>query len=254
MGQRLGQHFLKSEKAQRRIADAILSSHPQTLIEIGPGRGAITQHLAGKVPRLVGLELDAQLAAHLRAAFHAVEGFSVQEGNVLEQDLTAFGPATVCGNLPYYITSPIIEKTLAMGPLLERAVFLIQREPADRIVSPPGSRTYGYFSALVQVQAEAKLLFTLKPGVFHPPPQVDSAVIELRPRPLMDPAELEPFLRFASWCFSSKRKTLRNNLLPHSTREWLEAHPHAQTRAEALSPQQLIHLFREWQQQGRHAA
>lgn len=205
------------------------------MIEIGPGKGALTAHLAQRAARLIAIEVDPELAAPLRQRFPDLE---LVEGDVLGVDLAPWGEAVIVGNLPYYITSPILEKTLALGPLLKRAVFLVQREVAERLVAAPGSRDYGYLSVRTQYMARAELLFTVPPKAFRPPPKVDSAVVRLIPR-----AGLEPdsdFLRFAGLCFHQKRKTLRNNLVARYGPLTAEQLPEGGLRAEQLSVAELM--------------
>jgi 16S rRNA (adenine1518-N6/adenine1519-N6)-dimethyltransferase len=225
-----------------RIAAAGCPFPDQPLVEIGPGKGALTQHLLKRAKRVHAVELDQVLVHYLQEKFRNEPNFTVEYGDVLKSDLTRFGPVQIAGNLPYYITSPIIERVLSLGPDLLHAVFLIQKEVAERIVAAPGSRDYGYLSVQVQVYAEPKYLFTVPPDAFKPPPQVDSAVIELRPRavPLTsDPAGL---VAFASLCFRQKRKMIRNNLAGAFPPEAVNTQPEARLRAEQLSVLQLADL------------
>ncbi|HWF11041.1 MAG TPA: rRNA adenine dimethyltransferase family protein, partial [Bryobacteraceae bacterium] len=150
------------------------------------------------------------------------------------------------GNLPYYVATPIISKYLRAPAALSRAVFLIQKEVAARITAKPGSRDYGYFSVECQLLAETEYLFTVPPGAFRPPPKVESAVIRLTPRSEIAVADVEGFLAFASACFRQKRKTLANNL-----RALYGAHPELSRRAEQLSVEELIALYRELDRQAR---
>jgi 16S rRNA (adenine1518-N6/adenine1519-N6)-dimethyltransferase len=212
LGQRLGQHFLFDSSILGRIADAACVDAGCTVIEIGPGPGGLTERLLTRCERLIAIELDPALAAGLRERFGSNSKFHLIESDVLKTDLAQWGPVAVAGNIPYYITSPIVEKALSLGPLLRRAVFLVQKEVADRIAAQPGSRDYGYLSVTVQARSSARVLFNVKPGSFRPPPKVDSAVIQLDPlaRPVCE--DIDGFLQFASACFRQKRKTLRNNL------------------------------------------
>lgn len=243
MGRPLGQHFLFTESILEKIALAACPRTEPLVIEIGPGPGGLTGHLARRAGRLIAVELDAALAEGIRGRF-AGQGVEVSEGDVLETDLAQWGEAVVCGNLPYYITSPIIERVLALGPLLRRAVFLVQKEVADRITAQPGNRDYGYLSVSVQARAKAEKLFTVKPGAFKPPPKVDSAVVRLTPQTGLECADLAGFVRFAGLCFHMKRKTLRNNLAAAYPAETLRDLPEAGLRAEQLSVAQLIDLHR----------
>ena len=243
MPRRLGQHFLARTSVLQRIASVAVSSPDLAVLEIGPGRGALTQFLIPAASRVVAVEVDQVLVHYLQEKFRGEANFSVVQGDVLQTDLTQWGPVSVAGNLPYYITSPIIERILALGPLLLNAVFLIQKEVADRIVSGPGSRDYGYLSVSCQVLAETKYITTVPPAAFRPPPKVDSAVIQLLPREQPLVPDVPGFLKFASACFKQKRKTLRNNLAPVYGKERIEAQPEAGLRAEQLSVDQLASLY-----------
>jgi 16S rRNA (adenine1518-N6/adenine1519-N6)-dimethyltransferase len=236
MPRRLGQHFLRTPAILERIAREACPEDADLVLEIGPGQGALTEYLLNRARRVVAIEIDPAMAVILRQRFG--QRLELVESDILSTDLAAHGPAWVAGNLPYYITSPIIDRTLALGPLLRQATFLVQKEVADRLASPPGSRDYGYLSVAVQAQCEVKRLFTVKPAAFNPPPKVDSAVVRLSPRPLLEPAALPGFLAFASACFRHKRKTLRNNVPA------LDAHPEAGLRAEQLAVPALIALYR----------
>ena len=243
MGQRLGQHFLHDNSILERIALAACGEHVSTVVEIGPGPGGLTAHLMPRCDHLVAIELDPELAAALRARYAAEPKFELVEADVLQSDLTRWGPAVVAGNIPYYITSPIVDRALSLGPLLQRAVFLVQKEVANRLASPPGSRDYGYLSVSTQARCRAKVLFNVKRGAFRPPPKVESAVILLEPlaEPVSD--DLAGFLRFVSTCFRQKRKTLRNNLAGGFDKAQIDALPEASQRAEQLSVGELVRIF-----------
>jgi 16S rRNA (adenine1518-N6/adenine1519-N6)-dimethyltransferase len=239
---RLGQHFLFQRSILDRIAGAACGPACPLCIEIGPGPGGLTVSLLERCQKLIAIEIDPALAAALRQKYAAEPRFTLLEQDVLTADLSAWGPAVVCGNLPYYITSPIIEKVLSLGPLLLSAVFLVQKEVADRIAAAPGARDYGYFSVAVQARAGVERLFIVKPSSFKPPPKVDSAVIRLTPRPHPDVTDIAGFLRFAALCFRHKRKTLLNNLRVAYPSSLLEATPGLNLRAEQLSIQALAAL------------
>lgn len=227
-----------------RIAAAACPDPAGTVLEIGPGRGALTRHLLPHAARVIAVEVDPKMVESLARNLGMEERLTVVPGDVLTTDLTQWGPVAVAGNLPYYITSPIIERVLSMGPvIMQQAVFLVQREVAERIATGPGSRDYGYLSVLVQTFASASLLFTVPPGAFEPPPNVDSAVIRLIPRaqPLVD--DPSSFLTFVGRCFHLKRKTLRNNLRPFYSAGEIDALPEAGERAEQLPPEQFASLF-----------
>jgi 16S rRNA (adenine1518-N6/adenine1519-N6)-dimethyltransferase len=213
-----------------------LAACPQVeplVIEIGPGRGALTRHLAPRCERLIAIERDPELANLVRAALPSAE---LIESDVLQVDFSQWPDAVIAGNLPYYITSPILDKVL--HSTFKRAVFLVQKEVALRLIAKPDSRDYGYLSVRTQLLADVKVLFKVAPGSFSPPPKVDSAVICLTPvKPSVDP---EAFLRFASACFAHKRKTLRNNLAGLYQNA---AFPEESMRAEQLSIPALVSLY-----------
>jgi 16S rRNA (adenine1518-N6/adenine1519-N6)-dimethyltransferase len=244
VGRRLGQHFLFQESILERIARAACPEREPHVIEIGPGPGGLTAHLLRHCDRLTAIELDPALASDLRENLASNPSFHLVESDVLDVDLAQWGPIAVCGNLPYYITSPIIEKTLSLGPLLKRAVFLVQREVADRIAAGPGSRDYGYLSVMVQSQCAVERLFVVKPSSFRPPPKVDSSVIRLTPRRESIVDDLPRFLRFAAACFHLKRKTLRNNLRGTVSPERLAELPEAGLRAEQIAIEDLVRLHK----------
>jgi 16S rRNA (adenine1518-N6/adenine1519-N6)-dimethyltransferase len=240
--QKLGQHFLVKGSILERIARAACSSPVDLVVEIGPGRGALTERLLSRAARVIAIELDPYLASHLREKFRGDKRLEVVEADVLETDLAQWGPAPIAGNLPYYITSPILEKTARLEP--PRAVFLIQKEVADRLTAAPGSRDYGYLTVQTGIFADVRMLFEVKPGAFHPPPKVDSAVVLLEPRPLPIVAEKDAFLAFAGQCFRHKRKTIRNNLAEIYGKERIGSWPEAGLRAEQIPLSLLVEMFR----------
>ncbi len=211
-------------------------------MEIGPGKGALTEYIVEKAIHVHAIEVDQVLVHYLQEKFRGNSRFTVQHADVLKADLSRWGPVQVAGNLPYYITSPIIERVLSLGSDLLHAVFLIQKEVAERIVASPGSRDYGFLSVQVQIFAEPKYLFTVPPDAFRPPPQVDSAVIELTPRSIPVTDDPGGLVQFASLCFRQKRKMLRNNLAGAFASEAVNAQPEARLRAEQLSVAQFADL------------
>jgi len=235
---RLGQHFLHNPSILDRIADAACPSPEPLVIEIGAGPGGLTRSLSTRAQRVVAIELDPVLAENLQIQFSNVE---VLQADVLELDMSQWGPAVIAGNLPYYITSPIIEKVLNLGPLLKRAVFLVQKEVAQRLAAQPGSRDYGYLTVAIQFTCRVELLFTVKPAAFRPPPKVDSAVVRLTPHTTPPSLDRASFLDFVSLCFAHKRKTLRNNLAARYPA--INVLPEARLRAEQLSLPELMSLF-----------
>jgi len=215
---KLGQNFLCSNEAVGRIAAALGSLEGRTVVEIGPGRGAITGALAAKAARVVAVEFDAELAAALQTQF-APERVQVVMQDVLEFDFAAAAGEAgekllVAGNLPYYITSPILRTLAASHTAIDTAVLMVQREVGDRVTATPGGRDYGLLSVLVQMHGSVERLFDLPPEAFSPAPQVHSTVFRWRMAPRF--AELgvdeKDFLNFVAQTFAQKRKTLANNL------------------------------------------
>ncbi len=251
MGRRLGQHFLARKSILDRIASAACGENAPSIIEIGPGRGALTEALLANSAKVIAIEVDPVLVHYLRQKFReAMEAGKLEliEGDVLKTDLAALaapGKAVIAGNLPYYITSPILDRVFALGGGWARAVFLVQAEVAARLTAEPGNRDYGYLSVLTQVHAKPSLLCDVPRAAFRPPPKVDSAVVVLEPRAEGDvAADRQGFLRFASECFRHKRKTLRNNLAGRYGRERLDAIAEGKLRAEQLSVAELAGLYR----------
>jgi 16S rRNA (adenine1518-N6/adenine1519-N6)-dimethyltransferase len=240
-GQRLGQHFLIKGAVLERIARAACPDPQPLVIEIGPGRGALTAKLLERAARVVAIEIDRGLASYLRQRFAGDARLEVIEADVLSTDLTQWGPAPIAGNLPYYITSPILERALRLRP--PRAVFLMQKEVAHRLVAQPGSRDYGYLTVATALFATPKLLCEVPPSAFRPPPKVDSAAVVFSPSApaVSDP---EAFLEFAAHCFRHKRKTIRNNLAVVYGKDVIESWPEAALRAEQLSLPQLEDMWR----------
>ncbi len=216
---KLGQHFLVSATAQAAIVDALGDVSARTVVEIGPGRGAITKLLALRAERLVVVEVDRDLAARLREEFAGRESVEVLEQDVLATDFAALVEQSgeklvVVGNLPYYITSEILLRLFAHAADVERVVIMVQREVADRLAARPGTRDYGVLTVTAQMYARVEKLMTLPPGAFAPAPQVESTVVRLTLAPRFEElgADPEGFFRFVRACFAQKRKMLGKNL------------------------------------------
>jgi len=254
---KLGQHFLVGEVARHSIAGALGDISTRTVIEIGPGHGAITSILAGRCRRVIAIELDRALAAELRFQFRAHPHVEVVEADILEIDLAALVPpgetADVIGNLPYYITSQILLRLFAAGTrgVLARAVVMMQREVADRLAAAPGIRDYGLLSATAQMNARVETLFTLPPAAFSPPPDVFSTVLRLEFAPRFDELGVDAagFDAFLKSCFAQKRKTLANNLRAAGlSQDALQAAWPAEipplARAESLPLEPMAQLYR----------
>lgn len=213
---KLGQNFLRDPRAVERIVAALGDLAFSTVLEIGPGDGAITAALADRAARVLAIELDSELAAGLRAQFPSSR-VNVVEQSVLDFDFAAAASGArlpVAGNLPYYITSPILHRLAASHAALDRAVLMVQREVADRVTASPGSSNYGLLSATVQLYGPVEALFTLPPSAFTPPPQVHSTVFRWRLQPRFSELAVEEsaFIALLRRAFAQKRKTLVNNL------------------------------------------
>ncbi len=254
---KLGQNFLIDDAARHAIVDALGDVSQRTVIEIGPGHGAITEILARRCKRLIALELDRALAAELTFRFRDQPNVQIVEIDVLKADLSALIPpgetADVIGNLPYYITSDILLKLFAAGTLgiVARAVLMMQREVADRVSASPGVRDYGLLSATAQMNASITSLFTLPPSAFSPPPDVYSTVLRLQFAPRFEELGVDApgFDAFLRQCFAQKRKTLQNNLRAagHTAATlaalWPASIP-AQARAESIALEPMAELYR----------
>jgi 16S rRNA (adenine1518-N6/adenine1519-N6)-dimethyltransferase len=251
---RFGQHFLRDARVLRSIADALALTGTETVIEIGPGRGALTDLLVPRARRLIAIEIDRDLAAHLRARYADAPHVTILAQDVLETDLaaTAGGEFVLAGNVPYYITTPIIFHAL-QPPLPRRAVYLVQREVADRIGAPAGGKEYGALSVNVQAFAEAEVLLRVPPGAFHPPPKVDSAVLRLTPRtvPAVRPDEQARFQRIVQEAFGLRRKQLRRVVRTIGRLDAVAADAvlaraalDPEARPETLSPEDFARLVR----------
>jgi 16S rRNA (adenine1518-N6/adenine1519-N6)-dimethyltransferase len=257
---KLGQNFLRDQQAIQRIVVALGDLSARTVVEIGPGKGAITERLASKAKALTAIELDRELAWNLQERFLPEKGFpavTVTRQDVLQFDFAAAAkdagqPLLVVGNLPYYITSPILLHLAAHAPSLDRAVLMVQREVADRVTARPGTREYGLLSVTLQLYGSTEALFTLPPEAFSPPPEVHSTVFRWNFAPRFAELRVEeaPFIAFLKQCFAQKRKTLANNLrasglTPGKIGEaYTSTQIPPQVRAEALSLQQFASLWR----------
>ncbi|HYC53020.1 MAG TPA: 16S rRNA (adenine(1518)-N(6)/adenine(1519)-N(6))-dimethyltransferase RsmA [Gemmatimonadaceae bacterium] len=210
----LGQHFLSDKRILTRIVDALDPRPDETVIEIGPGRGALTDILKERAGRVVAVEYDRALAELLRQRY-AGSNVEVVQADVLASDFAQLAGPTfaVVGNVPYYITTPILFHAL-QRPRAERAVFLVQREVAERMAAPAGSDAYGALSVNLQALAHAEMVFGVPRGAFHPPPKVDSAVVRVIPlqEPMVRPDEEQGFREFVQSAFGMRRKQLRRVL------------------------------------------
>ena len=256
----LGQHFLSDPRILARIADALGPVHDTTVVEIGAGRGALTDQLRERARRVIAVEVDRALAELLRTRYAGDERVSVVEGDILRMPLgeLAGGEYALVGNVPYYITTPIVFHALER-PRPSRAVFLVQREVAERMAAAPGSAEYGALTVNLQAVARVESLFTVPAGAFHPPPKVQSTVVRLEPRrdPLVRQGLEHYFRTLVQAAFALRRKQMRRVL-----RSITELDPTAaetvlrgcgiapDLRPEALSPEQFAALALALREQG----
>ncbi len=252
---KLGQNFLVSTTAPRAIVEALGDLRQATVIEIGPGRGMLTSVLAPRAHHVLAVEVDPALAASLPDRLPTGSSVDVIQQDILQFDLVAWAErrqtrVQVIGNLPYYISSPILMHLFAHSACIDRAVLMTQREVAERIVAVPGSSDYGLLSAITQMYATAEQLFTLPPEAFSPPPKVFSTVFRLTMHSRFDELGVTPesFLPFLRQAFALKRKTLVNNLrlagyVPEAiSRAFTRCALDPNVRAEASSLEQMACL------------
>ncbi len=263
----LGQNFLADPGAAEKIVDALGDISQTVAVEIGPGKGALTQMLARRAGRLIAVELDRMLATQLRFNYSRHPHVEIIEADVLKLDFRTvlnrtIGPlndlrplkparARVVGNLPYYITSDILLRLFEFHDQFDVIVIMVQREVADRIAAKPGSRDYGLLSATAQLYTSVENLFTLPPGAFAPPPKVHSSVLRLTVSPRFEELQVKPgeFVAFLKTAFAMKRKTLMNNLREKYDEERVraalkESGVRPDVRAEALPLEQSAEIFR----------
>jgi len=269
VGRRLGQHFLTDTAILDRIVAAINPAADDVVVEIGPGQGTLTRRLAPVVGHVVAIEKDEALARGRRekgeerrengnrwpSNVTLVHAYALDvDWSVLSSPFSLLPSRSfkVIGNIPYYITSPLIEKALST-PQASVVVFLVQKEVADRLVAEPGGKIYGALSVGVQATAKVERVLTVKAGAFHPPPKVDSAAVRLTPlaTPLVRPEEVAPFRAFTVRLFGQRRKQLVRSLRETQglSAEQAAAALHATgiepcDRAETVAPSRLVALFR----------
>jgi 16S rRNA (adenine1518-N6/adenine1519-N6)-dimethyltransferase len=227
---KLGQNFLADKRAAERIVEALGDVSQRLVVEIGPGKGVLTDLLIERAGHVIAIELDHILGAQLRMRYTLRKNLEIIEGDVLGIDLGRLvgrergtagdtwvrnaPKAQVIGNLPYYITSPILLHLFAHHEHIDQIVIMVQREVADRIAAKPGGREYGLLSATAQLFTKVETLFTLAPEAFSPPPKVHSTVLRLTVAPQTEKLGVDAgrFLDLLKLAFAQKRKTLLNNL------------------------------------------
>ena len=254
---RFAQHFLVAREVTEAIAELVRPATGEVVVEIGPGRGALTEALLAVVDRLVAVEIDRDLVALLRTRPSASK-LDLIEGDILQIDLREVLRAAggcrllMVGNLPYNITAPLVFHLLAHADCISRAIVMVQREVAQRLVARPGSKDYSLLSVLVALRAEVEMRLQVERDCFRPVPAVDSSVVELRFAPKLRYAvqDVTGFDRLVRRAFGQRRKMLRNSLLglnPAGGRPWLkevgqQAGIKLTRRPEELSIEEFIRL------------
>jgi len=254
----LGQNFLVEESVVSRIAKAAELTPEDTVLEIGPGIGTLTQALAMTGASVVSVELDKRLIPVLQETVGAYKNVRIVQGDILKVNIPEIVDAAsfkVCANLPYYITTPIIMYLLEQKLPLERLVVMVQKEVAERMIARPGGRDYGAISVAMQYYTEPKIAFIVKAGSFLPAPKVDSAVLVCKRRtvPPVDVSNEKTFFKVVAAAFSVRRKMLTNSLknmgglTGEQVKAWLDrAGIDGKRRAETLSLEEFAALARTW--------
>jgi len=242
---RFGQNFLHDPGIIERIVGAIDPQPGQTLVEIGPGQAALTRTLIERTGRITAIEIDRDLATWLRTQFSSAQ-LDLIEADALDFDWSTLpGTLRIVGNLPYNISSPLL---FALVPVADRVVdqhFMLQKEVIERLVAPPGSRTYGRLSVMLQYRYRMTRLFDVPRGAFRPAPQVTSSIVRMQPLPAeeLPPIDHAVFSRVVAAAFGQRRKTLRNALgLVLSAESIRQAGVDPQARAETLSVASFVRL------------
>jgi 16S rRNA (adenine1518-N6/adenine1519-N6)-dimethyltransferase len=248
-----GQHFLNDKRILAAIVDALGPTDSDTVVEVGPGRGSLTDILVERSGRVIGIEIDRALAEQLGKRYAKRTNAQIMQGDFLETDLhTIAGPDFILiGNVPYYITTPIVFKALE-PPIPRRSVFLVQREVAERMAAGADTESYGALSVNIAVVANVEQVMTVPAGAFQPPPKVESAVVRLTPRatPLVELASLPAFRAFVQAAFGLRRKQMLRvlrtvrGISPHEASALLtRAQIDPVARPEVLTPADFARLF-----------
>ena len=264
---KLGQNFLVDRSAMQLIVDALGDITQATVVEIGPGRGALTDFLAVRAGRLIAVELDRVLSAQLRMLYARLPNVEVIEADILKTDISTMvgkrpGPlrdlrpsepirARVVGNLPYYITSDILLALFKAHRNIETIVVMVQLEVAERLAAKPGGSEYGLLSATAQLYGTVENLFKLPPGAFNPPPKVHSGVVRIKIDPQFERLGVDEtgFIEFLKLSFGQKRKTLINNLREKydttlAKQALVAAKVRPDVRAEAISLESAAEIYK----------
>lgn len=242
---RFGQHFLVDENILSSIVGSISPTKSETLVEIGPGLGALTEWLLKYLDHLHVIELDRDLAERLRTGVWASK-LTVHQGDVLEFDFAALPqPLRVVGNLPYNISSPILFALLNSIDRVKDQTFMLQKEVIDRMVASPGQKDFGRLSVMLQAYYNMEHLFDVPPEAFDPPPKVMSAIVQMEPKPIEQRKDIPHSIlaRIVTAAFSHRRKMLRNNWSGIVSAKQAEiAGISLTSRAEAVSTEQYLHV------------
>lgn len=239
----LGQNFLRDDAVIRRIVDSLGLRRDDTVVEIGPGHGALTTELVATGARVVAIEIDRELIPRLQTQFRARDNFSAIEADVLtvdiESELQSNNPEStkLVGNLPYYISTAILQKLASERAMFSKMVLMLQREVARRIAAPPGMSERGFLTVIVEAGFEVERLCDVPPTAFSPQPRVWSSVVVLTPKPTSFADDVE-FKRLISASFAQKRKTIMNNLkhvCPNAADVLSDAGIDQKRRAETLT-------------------
>ena len=250
---KFGQHFLSDPTILSSIVDALAPTQRDVVVEVGPGRGSLTDILADRAGRVIAVEIDRALAAHLRDKYAKRPSVEIVEGDFLQTDLSELAGENflLIGNVPYYITTPIVFKALE-PPLPARSVFLVQREVAERMAAGPGTESYGALSVNIAVVAHVEQVLTVPASAFRPPPKVESGVVRLTPRvgPLVPLQSLEQFRSFVQASFGLRRKqmvrvlrTVRGVSAERAAQLLERVGIEASARPEVISPAEFAALF-----------
>ena len=247
---RFGQHFLHDQGILRRIVEAIAPKPDDRIVEIGPGEGALTLPLLRAAGHMTAIELDRDLIEWLAARARGIGDLNIISADVLTVDLGKLAGDSrlrVAGNLPYNISTPILFHCLDHAASIRDMHFMLQKEVVDRMAAPPGSKTYGRLSVMLQLRCTVEPLFKVPPGAFRPPPKVDSAIVRLTPLPahLLPDADGRLIERLVRAAFGQRRKTLSNALRDVATAKQIDtAGIDPRARAEQLAPSAFVALAR----------
>ncbi len=245
---RFGQNFLHDTRMIQRIASSIGLTANDTVLEIGPGQGALTEVLLPYQAQLTAVELDRDLVKLLREKFASNTNFQLLEGDALQFDIASLSPAAssvrVVGNLPYNISTPLLFHLLNQRAWIRDMHFMLQKEVVQRLAAEPGGKDYGRLSVMAQYYCRVMPLFDVPPGCFFPPPKVMSAIVRLQPRePEITAHDPQLLATLVNTAFQQRRKTLRNTLktLANET-HMLAVNINPEARAETLSVADFVRL------------